>query len=770
VADVNLHFHLGPVQGLISEARRTRDWWAGSFLLSWLAANAMAVINEKYRGTIESPDVGLGRANRVRQPNDPVLACVIDAMKPGYIAKDGPMLSTLPNHFVAALSSEKLAKEAGKAAEQCIRERWVTLASAVRDLLFESGHWQARPDDRDRALRLWNRQIGSRTCTPMWEIYWICAKPGQDGDALLDARKRWRWSADAEGLPPIEGAICSMMGDWDEISGRSKLERIQRQDFWRHIRQRLVDVRYAGYSRQPGDCLDLREDEMLSAPALVKRLFPLLAFDRPSGGPDSLSRIIGWTPSIRASYAVFQLHPENWWKDRLRRIFGLQSAQARTAFAAPSDASLDQNPIFWPSTSCIAATHWLATAIEAAPVATERFAEAIAKISPKYALAEQTLWIKRLKDAAASIRNEVDDPSILSVDGASLFASSLMKFDGSSDAIDQAGSLLSGLCRQVKSEPAPYYAVLKMDGDHMGELMTPELSQKLARFAQDLRGRAGQDVPEAELGLAAQHNGILLYASADEMLVLLPIEDALAAALAIRDKFARSTRGLRLSRPATISGAITCAHRQVPLRWVMQSNRTLLNSVAKEESGRDALAIEILDRSGQLAEWAAPWDRVGDEMSGGPDNLLALVTEAIGPRPFLGSNQLLHDLDQQLEAFTAGEDDSSAGSRIAAAQVYESRYARPGGHDVARTEHERMARGLTRRILQLRAQDEGAASVDDDLLERIMQLCRIYGTKDRKHVCWAAPMSLAGLKVLRFLSQNWRASGALSTSEMELMA
>ncbi|WP_316164558.1 MULTISPECIES: Cas10/Cmr2 second palm domain-containing protein [unclassified Bradyrhizobium] len=769
MAEVNLHFHLGPVQGLISEARRTRDWWAGSFLLSWLVANAMAVVTEKFRGTIESPDVGLGRGSRVRQPNDPVLACAIDAMKPGYVPKDGPMLSTLPNHFVAALSSEKLAREAGKAAEQCIRERWVTLASAVRDMLFAPEHWQARPDDRERALRLWNRQIGSTSCTPMWEIYWVCAKAGQDGDALLDARKRWRWSRDAEGLPPVEGAICSMMGDWDEISGRSKLERTQRQDFWRHVRQRLVDVRYAGYARQPSDCLDLREDEMLSAPALVKRLFPLLAFDHPPDEADSLRRIIGWTPSIRVSYAVFQLHPENWWKDRLRRTFGLPPSPARTGFAQPSDASFDQNPIFWPSTSCIAATHWLADALERAPVETERFAEAIARVSPKYALAEQNLWVKRLKDAAAACRDKLEDPAILSVDGASLFASSLMKFDGSTDAITRAGSLLSALYRQVKSEPAPYYAVLKMDGDRMGELMTPELSQRLARFAQDLRGRAGQDVPDADLGLAARHNGILLYASADEMLALLPIEDALAAALAIRNEFARSTRGLRLSRPATISGAITFAHRQVPLRWVMQSNRVLLNKVAKEDAGRDALAIEILDRSGQLAEWAAPWNRVGDERAGGPETLLALVTDAIGPRPFLGSNQLLHDLDQQLETFTDGADDASTGTRIAAAKEYDRRYARPGGHGVARTAHERMANMLTRRILQQRAQEGNDAPVDDELIERVMQLCRIHGAVDGKHASWIAPMSLAGMKLLRFLSQNWRAQSAQPAS-MELTA
>jgi len=39
-----LHFTLGPVQGFVAEARRTRDLWAGSFLLSWLSGKAMAAL------------------------------------------------------------------------------------------------------------------------------------------------------------------------------------------------------------------------------------------------------------------------------------------------------------------------------------------------------------------------------------------------------------------------------------------------------------------------------------------------------------------------------------------------------------------------------------------------------------------------------------------------------------------------------------------------------------------------------------------------------
>ena len=35
------HFSLGPVQAFVAQARRTRDYWAGSFLLSFLSSVAM---------------------------------------------------------------------------------------------------------------------------------------------------------------------------------------------------------------------------------------------------------------------------------------------------------------------------------------------------------------------------------------------------------------------------------------------------------------------------------------------------------------------------------------------------------------------------------------------------------------------------------------------------------------------------------------------------------------------------------------------------------
>ena len=49
-----LHFAIGPVQSFVGQARRTRDFFAGSFLLSWLAAVAMREV-QHHKGKILFP-------------------------------------------------------------------------------------------------------------------------------------------------------------------------------------------------------------------------------------------------------------------------------------------------------------------------------------------------------------------------------------------------------------------------------------------------------------------------------------------------------------------------------------------------------------------------------------------------------------------------------------------------------------------------------------------------------------------------------------------
>ncbi len=250
MADRILHVSVGPVQGFVAQARRTRDLWAGSFLLSWLAGQLMAEVLRQ-GGRVVFPQVGSEPT-----PDEPMLAAILGRPPPG---DRHPRIGTLPNRFKAevteAFDPEAAAGEA--------RRKWRQLAEAVWRRFVAGTASQGR-DTRG----IWDRQIDG-----FWDIQWVIGIRPEDGNdaSWLDRRKNWRlhWP------PPEGGDHCTAMGDWQELSGFVRSREQQRQDaFWSALRRRA--------SR-----LDLRDDERLCAVALVKRLFPKLE-------EQEAERVVGW--------------------------------------------------------------------------------------------------------------------------------------------------------------------------------------------------------------------------------------------------------------------------------------------------------------------------------------------------------------------------------------------------------------------------------------------------------------------------------------------
>lgn len=247
MADRILHMSIGPVQQFVGQARRTRDLWAGSFLLSWLAGQLMAAVMRR-GGHVLFPLVGT-----VQTPADPLLAAIL-----GH-RSERPTIGTLPNRFKAsvpeAFDPALAAHDAGQA--------WRRLAECVWD------QFVAGTADRGRGTRaIWERQIDG-----FWDLQWVTGADPDDGSdaAWLDRRKNWRshW-------PPCEGGDhCTAMGDWQEISG-----------FVRGRQRHLQDAFWTELQRTVGR-LDIRDGERLCAVALVKRLFPKL-------GATRQERAIGW--------------------------------------------------------------------------------------------------------------------------------------------------------------------------------------------------------------------------------------------------------------------------------------------------------------------------------------------------------------------------------------------------------------------------------------------------------------------------------------------
>ncbi|MGH7857890.1 MAG: type III-B CRISPR-associated protein Cas10/Cmr2 [Candidatus Binatia bacterium] len=104
-----------------------------------------------------------------------------------------------------------------------------------------------------------------------------------------------------------------------------------------------------------------------------------------------------------------------------------------------------------------------------------------------------------------------------------------------------------------------------------------------------------------------RHHGDLVYAGGDDIIALLPLEAAFACANDLRSAYSRDFEDARffMGSKATMSGGIAVAHHRSPLRAALEAARQAERSA--KDSGRNALGIAVLRRSGEHAECVAPW-------------------------------------------------------------------------------------------------------------------------------------------------------------------
>ena len=203
---MNGYFHLtiGPVQGFVSQARRTRDFWAGSFILSYLSAVAMKAVQQQ-DGEILFPIA-----------EQRFLRCLTD---PSGDPRSLPTQGGVPNRFKARVGDHfdpDLVTTSLKAA-------WRSLADLVwqRELkaAIASGPFA-------RTEEIWRRQVDN-----FWEIVWA-RTPDSGASDILDRGRLagtfgsdWPWrsppggflaaaSAAVAGLRPAGGGapLCSGPG------------------------------------------------------------------------------------------------------------------------------------------------------------------------------------------------------------------------------------------------------------------------------------------------------------------------------------------------------------------------------------------------------------------------------------------------------------------------------------------------------------------------------------------------------------------------------
>lgn len=520
-----LHISIGPVQGFVAQARRTRDLWAGSFLLSWMSGQLMAAVLRQ-SGNIVFPAVGTKD-----KPEDPMLSAILGKPLP---ENPHPKIGSLPNRFKAQVPGDFNPKSAVNEATQ----KWKSLAETIWESFIENAV-NENEGQRNLTRKIWDRQIES-----FWEIQWVKGvHPANNGEDAkwLDIRKNWRshW-------PPEEGGDhCTTMGSWQELSGfiRSR-ERKEQDKFWNALRKKVGR-------------LDLQDDERLYAIALVKRLFPKLENEQ-------LKKTIGWPFQIKS----------------------------------------------WPSTAYMAVAPWLMH-IAKNPALHQKLNGYVKTI-------RESVDNKTFKQLSSEYQTQLPDLEPLdrnaNLDGNLFLESALAnprstpltndppktgEDDPDKETREKLLQSLKNLGKKVGAAAQPYYALLLMDGDRLGKLLRSlgekEVSKALDQFVKQVSG------------IVCKNNGVTIYAGGDDVLAMLPATQAIQCARNLRAAYDKAFQDLtsETSEKPTASCAIVFSHYHNPLRDVMKLAHKELDEVAKEQNGRNSLALAVMQASGVHNRWVS---------------------------------------------------------------------------------------------------------------------------------------------------------------------
>ena len=598
MVDQVFHFTLGPVQGFVAQARRTRDLWAGSFLLSWLSGYAMKTVLDQ-QGSIVFPKV----TDDSGRPVDPLLRAICGDF--GNDGKNRPRIGSLPNRFKAEVSDSFDPSKV----ESVIQQKWKELADKVYERFIANALKDTEISDRLSEVRdIWECQIDD-----FWEINWVLGdKPASQGedDRWLDLRKNWRshWPR------PEGGDHCTVMADYQELSGyirsKGKKEREAQDRFWAIIRDKA-----------PDDVLDIRPNERLCAIALVKRLFPRLAkFD------NELESTIGWVPG-HSPEAV-----GNWPSTTYMAV-------------APWMASLQQEP------DLIKA---LTTYIEIADDNIGNFAKRMSEQATYLSTLKPLNTKPYRKWHLGDIDGDLLHIHALSNHRTTFLSSDPLDNQGNDKNADKRETLIRALrtLYKVAGKPRSYYAMLLMDGDSLGAMLRTQDQGKVSSALLAFTNKVTEIVDKD-----AEHGGVTIYAGGDDVFALLPLDTAIPCAQALRRAYgdAFSKEGIT---NATASCAIVYAHHQAPLRKIIQEAHYQLDNIAKDGNGRDSLVLAVYKPGGVTAQWVSGWE-IGNTPVDNMISLIAAMKNNGIPRGFFHKltdrYQLNSDEDEQVLPVTDDE-------------------------------------------------------------------------------------------------------------------
>lgn len=258
-----MYFHIGPVQGFISTARRTYDLWGGSWILSELCKAAIERVSLNPQNTIIFP----------------VLTS----------SKNQSFYANSPNKFMALLSAntDDEAKAQAVEAERAVREKSSEFFSQVKATI-EKNLTNLSTDPE------WN-QIWMRQTENYFEIYWVILKVDENilnsRDSYTEIQRKIREALNARKrirnfTQQIErGPRCSLCGTLEQLTDSKRKHTFRDyQNFWQSLSVAFQGSKYE---------FTLKSGERLCSICITKRLLPVIQMTKiPSTSTVSVSNLL----------------------------------------------------------------------------------------------------------------------------------------------------------------------------------------------------------------------------------------------------------------------------------------------------------------------------------------------------------------------------------------------------------------------------------------------------------------------------------------------
>lgn len=611
-----LIFSIGPVQGFIVNARKTRDLWIGSYLLSYLTWQAIKVVAEElgpeqilYPSLLEQPLVDFWLSEKFSLADRP--------------PEKRLRLATFPNKFTAVVPAEE-AEAFARRCESAVRGEWERLTGKIRERLVKEIPSFAS------AQGIWERQVRQFP-----EVYWATYEWGEQPEIIASLYEELTGSEHfVEVLKLQQGAYPHNQGTVYAACH----ELVERALAARKVTRDFEEIDEPGWK-----CTMCGEREILHD-------------DRDGRGKDFWKEV-----ALRLGG-----HFEPDGRERLCAICTVKRLIQPLVFR--DELSLRGD---FPSTDSMAVAPLVKTALERWENETRTIVETLIGVigsCPLQRIAFAGMDIPELERLAEQ-RGETAR-RLVSLDGNWLFAESynperLERVYGVKLSNDEAQTLrktLKDLCNATSVPLSDYYAILVMDGDNMGKWLSGT-HENLARFGAMLHPKASEQLkdigewqellqqkrlisPSLHVAISQAlanfalhcvpfvieelHCGRLVYAGGDDVLAFLPLQEVLDATRELRALFSgeagRKPEGgieivfgdnqwtgwldwngrklLTMGNKATASVGIAIAHRLHSLRDALQQARDAEKD-AKNRYGRNAICIRWLKRSGERVQMGA---------------------------------------------------------------------------------------------------------------------------------------------------------------------